>query len=155
MRCGVFCLYYALTLMLLLDAFEAIAYAVASDANADAKISNVARHLGGAYALLMLPPLFSMLMLLRQQLRADDCDDMMLKCVCICARLCLSTVRVCVMFVHVPLCVRAFTLRRQLHSKIRHFRGITVEVIQKKRGDRIGCHEVPDNGTIGGGEGLP
>ena len=56
----------ALTPMLLLDAFDAVAYATASDANADAKIPSVARHLAGTYAVLMLPSLLSMLTLLRQ-----------------------------------------------------------------------------------------
>ncbi len=37
--------------------------------------------------------------------------------VCICVRLCPSTARVFVMFVYMPLCVRAFAL----HSKARHF----------------------------------
>ncbi len=40
----------ALTLMLLLDASDA----AANDANADAKMPNVARHLAGAYAVLLL-----------------------------------------------------------------------------------------------------
>ena len=35
--------------MLLLDAFDADAYAGADDANADAKMPNVARHLAGAH----------------------------------------------------------------------------------------------------------
>jgi len=68
---------------------------------------NVDRHLAGAYVMMLMQPLLSMLMLLRQLMRADSCDYVMLKCVCICARLCL----VCVMFVYVPLCVRAFSLR--------------------------------------------
>ena len=38
----------ALTPMLLLDAFDAAAYAVANDSNADAKMPNVACHLVGA-----------------------------------------------------------------------------------------------------------
>ena len=47
----------ALTPMRLLDAFDAIAYAVANDANADAKMPNVACHLAGAYyVVLLLPP---------------------------------------------------------------------------------------------------
>ena len=58
----------ALTLMLLLDAFDAVAYAAANDANADAKMPNVARHLDRAYVVLLLPPLLPMLMLLRQLL---------------------------------------------------------------------------------------
>ena len=45
-----------LTLMLLLDASDVAAYAVAYDANADEKMSNVARHLAGAYAVLLLSP---------------------------------------------------------------------------------------------------
>ena len=75
---------------LLLDAFDAAAYADANDANADAKMPNVARHLAGAYVVLLLPPLLSMLILLRQLMRADACNYVMLKCVCICSRLCLS-----------------------------------------------------------------
>ena len=66
----------ALTLMLLLDASNVVAYAVANDANADAKIPNVARHLGGAYVVLMLPPLLPILMLLRQLLLAETCMHM-------------------------------------------------------------------------------
>ncbi len=58
----------ALTLMLLLDAYDAVAYVAANDANADAKMPNDARHLAGAYAVLLLPPLLPMLMLLRQLL---------------------------------------------------------------------------------------
>ncbi len=107
----------ALTLMLLLDASDAAAYAAANDASADAKMPNAARHLAGAYAVLLLPPLLSMLMLLRQLLRADANNDVMLKRMCICVRLCLSTARVFLMFVYMPLCVRAFAL----HSKARHF----------------------------------
>ena len=101
----------ALTPMLLLDAFDAVAYAAANDANADAKMPNVARHFVGAYDVMMLPPLLPTLMLLRQLMRADSRDYEMLKCVYICARLCLSTARVCVLFVYAPLCVRAFSLR--------------------------------------------
>ena len=111
----------ALTVMLLLDASNAAAYAAANDANADAKMPNVARHLVGAYVVLLLPPLLPMLMLLRQLLCADANDDVMLKRVCICVRLCLSTVRVFEMFVYMPLCVTAFILWVQLHSKARHF----------------------------------
>ena len=107
----------ALTLMLLLDASDVAAYAAANDANADAKMPNVARHLAGAYVVLLLPPLLSMMILLRQLLRADANDDVILKRVCIYVRLCLSSARVFVMFVYVPLCVRAFAL----HSKARHF----------------------------------
>jgi hypothetical protein len=101
--------------------FYVDAYAAANDANADAKMPNVPRHFVGAYVVLMLPPLLSMLMLIRQLMRADSCDYVMLECVCICASLCLSVARVCVMFVYVPLCVGAFSLREQLHSKARHF----------------------------------
>ena len=108
----------ALTLMLL---FDAAAYAAADNANADAKMPNVARHLAGAYDVLLLPPLLPMMMLLRQLLRADANDDVILKRVCIYVRLCLSTARVFVMFVYMPLCVRAFALRVHLHSKARHF----------------------------------
>ncbi len=56
---------HALTLMLLLDAFDAAAYAAADDANVDAKMLIVARHFAGAYAVLLLSPLLPMLMLLR------------------------------------------------------------------------------------------
>jgi len=52
----------------LLDAFYVVAYATAIDANADAKMPNVARQLAGAYVVLLLPPLLPMLMLLRQLL---------------------------------------------------------------------------------------
>ena len=89
----------ALTVMLLLDASDAAAYAAANDDYADAKMPNVARHLAGAYVVLLLPPLLPMLMLLRQMLCAYANDDVMLKRVCICVRLCLSTVRVFEMFV--------------------------------------------------------
>ncbi len=58
----------ALTLMLLRDASDAAAYAAANDANAYAKMPNVAPHLAGAYVVLLLPPLLPMLMLLRQLL---------------------------------------------------------------------------------------
>jgi len=107
----------ALPPMLLLDAFDA----AANDANADAKMLNVACHFVGAYDVLLLPPILHMLMLLRQLMRADSCDCVMLKCVCIYVRLCLSKTRVCVMFVYVPLCVRSFSLCEQMHSKSRHF----------------------------------
>ena len=52
----------ALTLMLLLDASDVAAYADANDANSDAKMPNVARHLAGAYAVLLLPTLLAMMM---------------------------------------------------------------------------------------------
>ena len=52
----------ALTLMLLLNASDVVAYASANDANADAKMPNVARHLVGAYAVLLLPTLLPMMM---------------------------------------------------------------------------------------------
>ena len=58
----------ALTPMLLLDASDAAAYAATNDANADANMPNDARHLAGAYVVLLLPPLLPMLMLLRQLL---------------------------------------------------------------------------------------
>ncbi len=61
---------HALTLMLLLDAFDASAYAVADDANADAKMPNVACHLVGAYDMVMMPtllPLLRQLMLVMMQ----------------------------------------------------------------------------------------
>ena len=69
----------ALTLMFLLDTSNVVAYA--SVANVDEKMPNVARHLAGAYDVLMLPPLLPMLMLLRQLLLANAYDDVMLKCV--------------------------------------------------------------------------
>ena len=93
----------ALTVMLLLDASDAAAYAAANDAIADAKMPNAARHLAGAYDVLLLPTLLPMMMKLRQLLRADACDDVMLTCACIWVRLCLSTARVCVMFLYAPL----------------------------------------------------
>jgi hypothetical protein len=58
----------ALPLMLMLDAIDVDAYADANDANADAKMPNVARHLVDAHVVLLLPPLLPMLMLLRQLL---------------------------------------------------------------------------------------
>ena len=51
----------ALAVMLLLDAFEAVANAVADDSNADAKLPNVARHLVGAYDALPMPSLMPVL----------------------------------------------------------------------------------------------
>ncbi len=89
-------------------------------ANTDAEMPNVACHLVGAYDVLLLSPLLPMLMLLRHLLRGDVCDDVMLKCVCICVRMCLSIARVYVMFAYVPLCVRTFTQHEQLHSKDQH-----------------------------------
>ncbi len=56
----------ALTMMLLLDASDAVAYAAAYDVNADAKMPNAARHLPRAYVVLLLPPLLPMMMILRQ-----------------------------------------------------------------------------------------
>ena len=50
------------------DASDVAAYAVAYDANADEQMSNVARRLAGAYAVLLLSPLLPMLMLLWQLL---------------------------------------------------------------------------------------
>ncbi len=58
----------ALTLMIVLDSSDAVEYAAANDANAYAKMPNVVRHLAGAYAVLLLPPLLPMPMLLRQML---------------------------------------------------------------------------------------
>ena len=66
----------ALTFMLLLDASAAIAYAADDDANGDAKMTKVTRHL--AYVVLWIPPLLTMHMLLRQLMRGDACDDVML-----------------------------------------------------------------------------
>ncbi len=43
-------------------------FAAANDANADARLPNAARHLAGAYAVLLQPPLLPMLMMLRQLL---------------------------------------------------------------------------------------
>ena len=48
--------------MLLLDAYDAAAYAAANDANADAKMPNDARHLAGVYVVLLLPALLPMMM---------------------------------------------------------------------------------------------
>ena len=81
----------ALTLMLPFDAFDVVAYAVADDTNADEEMPNIARHLAGACATLMMTPALPMLKLLRQLLRANACDDAMFECVCVCVRLCLST----------------------------------------------------------------
>ena len=83
----------ALTPMLLVDA---AAYAAANDANADAKMPNVARHLASAYDAILRSPLLPMLVMLRHLLRANACDDVTLKCMCICVRLRLSVSRVCV-----------------------------------------------------------
>ena len=58
----------ALTLMLLLDAYNVVAYAAANDSNVDAKMPNATRHLAGAYVVLLLSPLLPMMMLLRQRL---------------------------------------------------------------------------------------
>jgi hypothetical protein len=54
--------------MLLLDASDAAAYAATNDTNADAKMPNAARHLDGAYDVLLLLPLLPIQMLLRQLL---------------------------------------------------------------------------------------
>ena len=68
--------------------FVAIAASVAAahanvvicDANADAKMSNVTRYLAdGYYDVHLLPPLPLMLMLPRQLMRVDACDDVILK----------------------------------------------------------------------------
>ena len=53
---------FALTLILLLDVSDVVAYVVANDDKADAKMPNVARHLAGAYDVLMLPTLLPMRM---------------------------------------------------------------------------------------------
>ena len=57
-----------LALMLMLCFIDVVAYAAANDANADVKMSNVARHLASAYGVMLLPPLFPMLMLVRKLL---------------------------------------------------------------------------------------
>ena len=93
--------------LLLLDAFDVIVYVTKDDANANAKMPKAARHPIGAYDISMMSPLLPMLMLLRRLLRANTCDVVMLKCVCIRVSLWLSTARMCVVFVHVPLLVRA------------------------------------------------
>ena len=51
----------ALTLMLLLYAFDAAAYAFVDDANADAKMPIVARHFDGAYGVVLMPTLLRLL----------------------------------------------------------------------------------------------
>jgi len=51
----------ALTPMLLIYEFDVVAYAVADDANADAKMPNVARHLVGAYVVVLMPTLLRLL----------------------------------------------------------------------------------------------
>ena len=53
----------ALTLMLLLYAFDAAVYAAADDSNADAKMPIDPRHLAGTYAVVLMP---TVLRLLRQ-----------------------------------------------------------------------------------------
>ena len=63
----------AMTPMLLLDELEVVAYAVVDDANADAKMPSA-----GAYVVLLLLQLLPMMMLLRDMLRGDACDDVML-----------------------------------------------------------------------------
>ena len=45
----------ALTVMLLLYAFDVVAYAAADDANADAKMPNDARHLACVYVMMLMP----------------------------------------------------------------------------------------------------
>ena len=108
----------ALTLMLLLNAFDAAAYAAADNAIADAKMPNVARHLADAYAVLLLPPSLPMMILLKQLLRADACDGVMLKCVCICVCMCPLPVFVCCFYMCPCACVQ---LLQQLHYKVRLF----------------------------------
>ena len=54
------------------------------DANADAKMPNGARHLDGAYVVLLMPPLLPMQMLLWQLMRVDACDGAMLLGVYMC-----------------------------------------------------------------------
>ena len=90
-----------LTLMLLLDAFDD---AVVNNANADANMLNDARHLAGAYVVLLLPPLLTMLTLLKHLMCVDACDDVMLKCVHMC--LFVSIARLFMIF-HVCVLVRA------------------------------------------------
>ena len=51
----------ALTSMLLLNAFDVVAYAAADDANADAKMPNDARHLASAYVVVLMPTLLQLL----------------------------------------------------------------------------------------------
>ena len=51
----------ALTLMLLLYAFADAACTATDDANADTKMSIVARHLFGAYAVVLMPTLLVMM----------------------------------------------------------------------------------------------
>ena len=60
------------------------------------------------YVVLMLSPFMLMMMSHRLLLLADAYDDVMLKCVYICVRLCLYTARVYVMFMYMyPVnCVR-------------------------------------------------
>ena len=92
---------FALTLFVLLDMFEVVAYAVVDDAKVDAKMPNVARHLVGADAMLLLmTTLLPMSISLRPLLRVD----MILTCACICVCLCLlpDCVRVCVFFFMYP-----------------------------------------------------
>ncbi len=48
---------FALTLILLLDVSDVVAYVVANDDKADAKMPNVARHLAGAFDVMLQPPL--------------------------------------------------------------------------------------------------
>ncbi len=60
----------ALTPMRLLEAFDVVAYAVVVDANANAKMPHVARHLASAYVvvlMLTLLPLLRELMILMMQ----------------------------------------------------------------------------------------
>ena len=52
------------TLVISLDTSDVDAYAVLDDTNGDAKMPNVARHLAGVYAVLLMPPLLPMQMLL-------------------------------------------------------------------------------------------
>ena len=52
-----------LTLMNLPDAFDAAAYVVAADANAESKMPNATRHLAGANAVLMLLMMIAMMLI--------------------------------------------------------------------------------------------
>ena len=49
-----------MTLLIFLDTSDVVAYAVADDANGDAQMPNIARHLAGVYAMLFMPPLLPM-----------------------------------------------------------------------------------------------
>jgi hypothetical protein len=80
---------------------------------------NSVRHLVDSCDVLLFPPLLLIPMMRRHIMGADACDNAMLTRVCISICLCLSTARVFVLFVYVPLLVRScirFTREIALYS---------------------------------------